>query len=1160
MTPPRGSQIVGLLRGPGTWRPGEASQHMVWRRIVGVEHTVIESVDLDGEEGSEKVVISARPTRSHRGCCAHCGRRCAGYDQEGAWGARHVGRPLPRTGRPKATPRSPDACRASRGCSAAWSGRGWATNAASTVNMKLPFRVLLGGARCGRVSMGRRARSSIVKIWAETARPMASVVAVGDTGRVAEGTERAVSPDSRLMGLLMSSRRKAISGRKAISAADFARSVHCAEGTLRRYLRGERAVPVEVLRAWERVTGLVPGTLEGGAGTCSVWLADERPPLPEEARLAGDLFVGRKVELERVGHLLRETTTAKRLLVVGGDPGIGKTRLAVAVSQRAYDDGFSVLWGRCDEHLRLPFQPVAEALRPFVPNFAALVAEGADRGPGGDRGENLARQAVFEQVGDLLAHVTAHRPVLLVFDDLQWAADSTMLLLRHLMVTKRRFPMLVVATWNAAEVDPDGPLAAGLAQFIGRDEVTEFVLGGLSDTEIEQLVPAGWGDAHKQTVATRLRSETGGNPLLVRELLRDLAEQDPGADGPAGLARRPTRAGTRAVVARRLARRTPAAREVLRIASVIGTTFEFSVLAEVAAPAAGPNELVGLLDEARTARLIDETDPGHYRFVHDLVRQVISEQLSATRRCLVHRDVADSIGTIHAGRLDRYRPAMAYHLAEAAGLVSYDRAVDATIAAGTQAVDQVDLDGAARYARIGLRQLAVAGIDDPGRRCDLLCLAAHGEEPGERRRAVALQAVEAATAAADPVRLTRATELYGGYVTVGQLDQTVIDLCARCLATLPAEDRANRARVTATMAMNLAWSPESGLGSRPQIEAMCRDAIDQIDNDTDPPTRGRVYDALGVALQGSPDLALREQVAAATAATGRYMGGLWHRALARLARGDRAGFDHDRALAADSKDRWHRALAAEWDALLALADGRWDTVEAHADRALDDYPGDTNFRNVHSGQIFILYWETGRLAGIAPLIQSAAQTSPGIAAWPAVLALTYLETGDREAVTRLLPALSENIDRAAHDFGLTITLALTVEVAARLGDHDTVARAARLLEPYTGQLVVVGSGMHIHGAVDRFLAIAAGLAGHAKRANDLFLAAVHLEEQIHAVPLVNRTKYWHATELNLSASSADRRRARSLLNEVRHNSQQGGQHGLLWQIERARQSGAGPVR
>ncbi len=198
----------------------------------------------------------------------------------------------------------------------------------------------------------------------------------------------------------------------------------------------------------------------------------------------------------------------RALVLLAGEPGIGKTRLASEVARRAYRDGALVLHGRCDDEIGIPYQPFVEALTFFVDHADDdSLAHGLGRHPGellrlvphlGDRVRNLPpplssdpeteQYRLFEAVASWLAATSAERPLLLVLDDLQWAGKPTLLLLRHIAGTAELARLLVVATYRDTDVQRSHPLGDALADLRRLPGVLRYALSGLEDEDVVALL------------------------------------------------------------------------------------------------------------------------------------------------------------------------------------------------------------------------------------------------------------------------------------------------------------------------------------------------------------------------------------------------------------------------------------------------------------------------------------------------------------------------------------------------------------------------------------------------------------------------------------------------------------------------------------------------
>ena len=412
--------------------------------------------------------------------------------------------------------------------------------------------------------------------------------------------------------------------------------------------------PAEALRAYERCRRTLAEELgvSPSAATESAYLAvlTEEPAMPapvEVPQLAlplaldagrGSVLVGRKAETDRLRSALeRAAVDGRQAVLVGGDPGIGKTALVGDFARQAHAQGARVLYGRCDEEIGIAYQPFAEAFGHFVDRCALaelsahvgahggelariapqLMRRLPDTPPPRVTGSDGDRYRFFEAAAALLDQASRDRLVVLVLDDLQWAAPQTLALLRHILRPRRSW-LLVVGTYRHTEVGPDDPLASTLADLWREPGVERILLTGLDELGVSAFVEANarhGSGASDEPLARALHARTGGNPFFVGEFLRHLDEsgavfgkegrwsyyQD---DDELGLPQ-----GVRDVVARRLGRLSAGANRVLTLASVVGLDFEIQLLERVD-QGGTPDVVLDALDEAVAAHVIAELDPG----------------------------------------------------------------------------------------------------------------------------------------------------------------------------------------------------------------------------------------------------------------------------------------------------------------------------------------------------------------------------------------------------------------------------------------------------------------------------------------------------------------------------------------------------------------------
>jgi predicted ATPase len=233
----------------------------------------------------------------------------------------------------------------------------------------------------------------------------------------------------------------------------------------------------------------------------------------------------------------------RRAVLLSGEPGIGKTRLAAEVAAVAHAEGAVVLHGRCDDELEVPFQPFREALSWYLEHTAEVEL---GRWPGdltrlSERVADVVRDVpdpldadaqseqyrLCEAVASWLVALAAVRPVVVVLDDLQWATKPTLVMLRHLLRATAEARLLVAVTYRDTDVDRQHPLGEMLVDFRKLGGVERVFLSGLGEPGVVELLErVGRQDADDELVrfANALVVHTEGNPFFIGEVLRHLSE------------------------------------------------------------------------------------------------------------------------------------------------------------------------------------------------------------------------------------------------------------------------------------------------------------------------------------------------------------------------------------------------------------------------------------------------------------------------------------------------------------------------------------------------------------------------------------------------------------------------------------------------------------
>ena len=427
------------------------------------------------------------------------------------------------------------------------------------------------------------------------------------------------------------------------------------------------------------------------------------------APVAESPFVGRDLELNQLHeawHTAREG--GAHLLLVTGEPEIGKSRLAMELGRRVRAEGHVVASARAYEAAgRLPWGPVVDLLRSdalrshidtldtvWRAELARLLPELLDdsepSGPS-QSGDLAQRHRLFDAVNRAIT--IGDRPRLLIVDDLQWCDAETIELIGFVVRSGQTAPVLIVGTVRSEEIPEHHPLV-GLIDALGHDQaVTTVPLDRLDEATTATLAARlGAEDTIDQKLAARLWSETEGNPLFVIEALRAGIS----SDGSQALLT-PT---MRAVLRARLGQLPDGARRLAEVAAVIGRPFSVGLM--VLATGIGEHELVDHVDELWRRRII--RDQGlTYDFSHDKLRAVALEMISPARRRQLHRAVAEAIATEFQNDIDAAGPQLAAHY-DQAGMV--EPAIDAYRMAGARAVAVSALDEAVTMFRRALSLFA----------------------------------------------------------------------------------------------------------------------------------------------------------------------------------------------------------------------------------------------------------------------------------------------------------------------------------------------------------------------------------------------------------------------------------------------------------------------
>lgn len=410
--------------------------------------------------------------------------------------------------------------------------------------------------------------------------------------------------------------------------------------------RGERARALAVYHecssTLERELGVAPSAATRAAYDALL------PGRPAAAPSGSAALVGRATERASLAAAWRSAERAQpRFVLVGGEPGVGKTRLAEEFRAWCARRGATVADARCyAAEGVLAYGPVVAWLRsptlwPRVQlldaarlaDLARLLPELAAGKPPGPLPEAELRHRLLDAVA--AAVLGTGGPVLLSIDDLQYADRESCALLHYLLRAQPAARLMVVATARREEIDAGHPARELLAGLHALDRCTEIDLPSLNPADTALLAERLTGAPLSEPDARRLHEETEGNALFVVEALR--AGWEPG---------RPPSPRVQAVIEARLAQLGGPARELVEVAATIGREFRLDVLADAAD--AGDDVLARALDELWRRRIVRERGPDTYDFAHDRIREVAAGAVGPVRRRRLHARIAAALARAHA--------------------------------------------------------------------------------------------------------------------------------------------------------------------------------------------------------------------------------------------------------------------------------------------------------------------------------------------------------------------------------------------------------------------------------------------------------------------------------------------------------------------------------
>jgi len=873
----------------------------------------------------------------------------------------------------------------------------------------------------------------------------------------------------------------------------------------------------------------------------------------EAAAVSASGFVGRSVELARLRAAVDDAIGGRgRVLMLVGEPGIGKSRTAEELEGLACERGARVLSARChDGGGAPPFWPWRQLVRAYLPqtdptHLRADLGAGAvemvrlvdelrhmlpSLEPGPEHGApEEARFRLFDSFTRFLAAVARRQPLVLIIDDLHWADPPSLLLLQFVARELAEVPLLIAGAYREIDVQADPARGLVLASLSRERSFERIALHGFSAPEAQALLDADLGQQAPAGLMQVLFERTEGNPFFLREMARYLAEQGRLAeysDPKSHLGTLGAPQSVRAVIHQRLDRLNAETRRCLDLGAVIGRDFDLAVVASL--EATDTETILSRLTDAVTAGIVRplRLAASGARFVHSLVREVLYEELPVGQRVGLHRRVGAALEQHWRFELDEHAAELALHFRIAAPAGEGARALQYCVRAAERAASLLAYEDAVASYEHALEVATLDPTVDARAHCDLLLglggAQAAASNVGDMRDTFR-RAAEVARSLDDRESFARAAIGYARAPALGgSVDVVSVSLLEEALTRLPPTDSSLRAALLSILADALHHSPET----YSRRVALCYEASAMARKIGDLPTLARTLYDRHHALFGPQSLADRLAAADELLHLAQQTGDrpmllrarFWR--VVNLLESARvaaavAEIDALERLAKQLREPWHHWYAAWFRAAHALLEGRFSDGERLAYEAFThgERVAHENALQVLSAQISMLRALQGRCAEMVPAIRELVDQFPAMAVWRCALAYHCSELGETAEAQHHFEVLAcDGFAKVPRDGSWMISMTQLADVCTHLGDAPRAAVLYELLLPYADRLTVVDRALTCSGAGHRYLGVLATTMGRWSEARVHLDCALGLHRQAGMRPWVAITQLDIATLL-----------------------------------------------
>ena len=911
-------------------------------------------------------------------------------------------------------------------------------------------------------------------------------------------------------------------------------------------------------------------------------------------RIADGTFLGRERETHELRGAIDDSVGRRgRTVLISGESGIGKTRLASEAAAYAALRGAQVLWGRCYAGAGAPaYWPWVQVIRDYARShdvetvasdlgsgafeIAQIVSEVRERMPEIPESPPLdaeqARFRLFDSVARFLIGAADRQPLAIFLEDLQQADHPSLMLLAFIARELAHSRVFLLGTYRDDELPGDHYLNEVLTALSKERGYARVKLRGLSDQHVKAMLEAVLQQPLQRreelTLADAICRESEGNPYFTEEIVRHLIDSEvlDWRDGrwvtelPEGEELGIPR-GVHEVVSRRLNKLPTETLELLMTAAVIGREFNLQILAYVSGLEA--DAMLARMQPALEGAIVRHAtgEPGRYSFAHGATRDALYDDLPAVRRSQLHIAAGEAIEELYEDNIESHLSAIAFHFAKAAPYGDAAKAADYAWWAGERAAATYAYEDAVSLYATALRLFDAISEVVPQRRCDLLLALGDarwraGEAEGARKTFGEAAAIARELALTD--HYARAALGYGGgpggFSITDRADEQLVAMLDEALAILPARDSALRVTVLARLALELRRK-----GALVDADRASAQAIEMAERVGDTKIlllamHSRQWSTLGPDRTDEAIASGEEMARLARIVGDRDMEFEGHQlrliALAQL--GDFRAVDQEIAacdrLAGDLHQPRYQWQTAVFRTMRALMQGRYKESERLAKTALSiGQRAEPEVAAVVFGaHSFLTGLADGTLEQLRDLGREAAARYGQ--AWPASYVWLLTEIGQLDEARARFAELAADGFQALRRGSDWLTSVCVLSIASiPIGDPGAASALYDLLLPYEHRCTLFLAGAGCLGSNQAFLGFAAAAAHRHHDAAHHFELALARNAEIGSEYVTPRVCYEYARTLFSRSKPGDRDKAMGLIDRGLALAQR---NGMRMEVER----------